>query len=387
MWKADFEFKYNDVKVYFGPGVLKKNFTSAVQGTRKALVLTSRSAARVSGALDDVFSSLKESQVDYVVFDKVTPNPYTSVVDSAVEVAENEGVDTVIAIGGGSVIDVSKVVSVLVGSGIKARDLFLGATVTARPLKLLVVNLTHGTGSEVDRFAVLTLEGTIEKRGLMVRYPDVSFDDPVYTVSLSRDQTLYTSLDAFYHAYESATAKRANLMVQTLAEAVVEIVAKYLGRTLSNPRDLEARTMLLYASMLAGICIDMTRGTHIVHALEHGFSGLKPELPHGAGLAILGPRSVYYVHKAVPEVSAKLLKHLDPGISPSPDDAERAAKAVENFQRTHGFEKKLSDYGVSERDFKPVLDFVERTIVERFSVNTPFQVTRQLLEDIAKRAL
>lgn len=387
MWNTNFKFKYGDVEVYFGPQNLRDNFPRHVQGQRKALIITSKSAARTSGALGDVVEALERQKLEYIVYNKVVPNPYTSAVDEAVRVAEEEAVDMVIAIGGGSVIDVSKAASLLIGTGIKARDLVLGKRPGFRGVKLVVINLTHGTGSEVNRFAVLTVDGTIEKRGFIARYPDASFDDPVYTVTLNREQTLYTSLDAFYHAYESATSKRTNLLVQTLAGEVVSLIAKYLGKALANLSDLEARTMLMYASMLAGICVDIASGSHLVHAMEHGFSGLRPELPHGAGLAILGPLIVYYTHKAVPEISAKLLKHLNPEIKPISEDAEKAMKTVEKFQMDHGFNKKLRDYGVVESDLDRVLDFIERTISERFSANIPFPVARQLIKEIAKKAL
>jgi len=387
MWSSKFSFKYGDVQVYFGPGSLVENFPNVIRGSRKALIVSSKSAARISGALSDVEKNLKEAGIEFLEYNKVTPNPSTSTVDEIVELIQNHGVDTIIAIGGGSVIDASKAASVLPGTGVKSRELVLGYRPSTRGLKLIAVNLTHGTGTEVDRFAVLTIHGTIEKRGFLIRYTDYSFDDPKYTTTLNYKQTLYTSLDAFYHAYESATAKRTNLLVQSLAETSVSNITKYLPRVLGNLGDLEARTMLLYSSMLSGICIDLTSGTHLIHALEHGFSGFKPELPHGAGLAILGPFVVYYTHKAVPEISARILRQLDPSVKPVSEDAEKAMKAVAEFQRSLGFQEKLSDYGVGEPDLKPILDFVERTVIERFSANIPFPVNRSMLEELARKAL
>jgi alcohol dehydrogenase class IV len=387
VWSKKFKVRIGEVDLYFGPGVLVENISRALEGVSKAMIVTSRSAAKVSGALRDVVSALVKSSIEYRVYDKVTPNPSTSIVDELLEELEVFNPSALIAIGGGSVIDTAKLASILYGSGLKTIDYILGAKPGSKGLKLIAVNLTHGTGSEVDRFAVVTISGTIEKRGMAVRYPDISFDDPVYTLTLSRDQTLYTSIDAFYHAYESATSNRSNLLVLSLAEESVKYITMYLRRVLENPKDLEARTMLLYSSMLAGICIDTTSGTHLIHALEHGFSGFKPELPHGAGLAILGPRIVYYTHKAVPEQSARILKHLDPSIKPISDDADKAMKAVKEFQDNHGFNKRLSDYGIAVSDLKQILDFVEKTIMERFGSNIPFPVDRGLLEEVVREAL
>jgi len=197
---------------------------------------------------------------------------------------------------------------------------------------------------------------------------------------------MYTTFDAFYHVYESATGRARNLYIATLAEEAVRKMKDYLKIALEDPRNLEARTNLLYASMLGGIAIDIG-GVHIVHSLEHGFSGLIPNLPHGAGLAIVGPYVAYYIHKAVPEESARILRILDPSIKPVSEDAEKAVKIIQEFQRKHGFEQRLSDYGIREVDLEKVVEFVEKTIRERYSVNLPLNIDKSTLLEIARRAL
>lgn len=387
MWSSVFKFRYEGVEVFFGPGSLREHFANRVKGYQRVLVVTSRSAARVSGALGDVEKTLRELGVYYTVYSSVKPNPDTSVANEVAELARAERAEAVVGVGGGSVIDVAKTASIIAKSGLRAEDLLFKRVQVAETLPLIIVNLTHGTGSEVNRFAVLTLSGTIEKKGFVAKYPTVSFEDPVYTTTLSYKQSLYTTLDAFYHAYEAATSKRANLLVVSLAEVAIANIAEYLRRALEKPGDLEARTRLLYASMIAGVSIDVAGGAHLNHAIEHGFSGLKPELPHGAGLALFGPVVVYYTHKAVPEVSARLLKYIDPSIKPVSEDAERAMKAVEEFQRSHGFNERLSDYGVERSDVERVVDFVVGSISERYHVMMPFPVSRELVIEIVERAL
>ncbi|MCD6300646.1 MAG: iron-containing alcohol dehydrogenase, partial [Staphylothermus sp.] len=134
------------------------------------------------------------------------------------------------------------------------------------------------------------------------------------------------------------TAKNTSPFVATLTEEAVKNIKAWLPKALDNPQDLEARYWLLYASMLAGIDIDAS-ATHIIHAIEHAISGLKPEIPHGAGLAILGPRSIYHTHKAVPQESARVLRQIDPTIKPVAKDAEKAEKTVKEWQKNLGFEK------------------------------------------------
>ncbi len=387
MWKNTFKFKYGEVEVFFGPGSLREYLASRIQRYRKILIVTSRSAARVSSALNDVERILRECSVDHVVYSNVKPNPYTDTANEVAQLARESSVEAIMGIGGGSVIDVAKTASIITKSDLRAEDLLVKRVQVSETLPLIIVNLTHGTGSEVNRFAVLTLSGTIEKCGFVAKYPTISFEDSLYVTTLSLKQTLYTTLDAFYHAYEAATSKRTNLLVLSLAETAVANIAEYLKKVLEEPGNLEARTKLLYASMLAGISIDIVGGAHLNHAIEHGFSGLKPELPHGAGLAMLGPMVVYYTHKVVPEISARLLRYLDPSIKPVSEDAERAMKVVEEFQRNHGFNEKLSDYGVEESDIDRVVDFIVRSINERYHIMIPFPVTREIIIKIVKSAL
>jgi alcohol dehydrogenase class IV len=387
MWRSIFRFKYGEVEVLFGPGSLREQLASRIRGYQRVLLVTSRSAARVSGALEDVERILREHSVDYTIYSGVKPNPDTTTANEVSELAKQSNVDCIIGIGGGSVIDVAKTASITAKCSLRAEDLLARRVQVSETIPLIVVNLTHGTGSEVNRFAVLTITGTIEKRGFVARYPTTSFEDSVYTTTLSVKHTLYTTLDAFYHAYEAATSRRTNLLVLSLAEKTIVNIAEYLGRALNNQRDLEARTMLLYASMLAGMSIDIAGGAHLNHAIEHGFSGLNPDLPHGAGLAMFGPMVVYYTHKAVPEFSAALLKHLDPSIKPVSEDAERAKRVVEEFQKKHGFNERLSDYSLDKQSAERVVDFILKAINERYYVMMPFPVTREVVVKIVESAL
>jgi len=125
--------------------------------------------------------------------------------------------------------------------------------------------------------------------------------------------------------------------------------------------------------------------THLVHAVEHVLSGLEPKLPHGAGLALLGPRVVYYTHKVQPETSAKLLKPINPYIKPVADDAERAMKSVRAFQERVGFKQRLGDYGFTEQDVPRVVEFLF-TKLKYMVEETPFPVTEDVVRDVVLSA-
>ncbi|MEZ0394702.1 MAG: iron-containing alcohol dehydrogenase [Desulfurococcaceae archaeon] len=378
-----FSIKYQETTLYFGEGALEKARGFFTGLTRVGIVTGARSA-ELSGALRDVLKILEELNISYTIFNEVTPNPFASQAERAAERFWREGVDAIVAIGGGSVIDTAKIASVIVVSGRRVKDLVAGY----RPrgsLPLLAVNLTHGTGTEVDRYAVATLDDTREKHGLSVKYPDTSVDDPRYTLTLSREQTIYTTLDAFYHAYEAATSTSTNPFVETLSTAAASIIASTLPLAVKDLGNLQLRSRLLYASMLAGISIDLA-STHINHAIEHALSGLKPELPHGAGLAMLGPRVVYYTHKARPAESASIVRHVNPYVKPIAEDAERAMKAVASFQESVGFKERLSNYGFTEQDVAKVVEYALKRL-SYMTVSTPFPVAEDVVKDIFTSAL
>lgn len=369
----EFQLRYGGTKLYFGERVVNR-LQKELPSVQHVTIVTGKESARRSGALEDVKNILKRRDIDFDVFDSIKPNPTVEMADELAEYVWKKSSDCIVAIGGGSVIDASKVSSLIASSGGCARDYLKGKTVKSE-LPLYVVNLTHGTGSEIDRFAVLT-DG-IHKIGISARYANVSFDDPRYTLTLPENQTIYTSIDAFFHAYEAITAKTTNMFVETLS---VE-AARLIGENLPREHGLEERKKLLYASMIAGISLDMSPA-HIVHAIEHALSGLNPKLPHGCGLAIVGARSIYWIHK-YSQHSKHVLEALTSTRIKSAEDAE---KAFGDFLKSTGFEEKLSDYGFGKDDFKRVEGIIFEDL-GYFLDRIDFNFTPEMLHDILEKSL
>lgn len=381
-----FTLRYGKTVVYFGFGALK-DLENIVNRCRRAYIVTSRTAARVSGALDDVESILRSSNTDYEIFDSIRPNPMEDSIESLADEIKKFNPEYVIAIGGGSVIDSAKVASALALCGGRVKDYVLGGKSIHSSKPVIAINLTHGTGSEVNRYAVVTLKDPKTKFGLASDhfYPIASFEDPRYTVSMPHKQVVYTSLDAFYHAYEAATGKNTSPYVLLLAEEIVKVIAQWLPIAVRDQKNLEARYWLMYASMLAGIAIDNSRA-HIIHVIENVLSGMNTGLPHGAGLAILGPTAAIYIHSAVPQYSYRVLRHLDPSITPSKDGAQKACEAIAKFQASIGFSEKLEDYGFSERDAEDVAGVALDVLGYGLRL-TPFDVDRDVVKTIYLRSL
>ncbi|MEM4528286.1 MAG: iron-containing alcohol dehydrogenase [Desulfurococcaceae archaeon] len=381
---STFSFRYQDTILYFGENALTKA-SWFIKQYRKVGLITGKQSAKISGALDDVLKLLNEHGVEYVVYNDISPNPWASQAERAGKLMWEEGVEAIIAIGGGSVIDVAKVASLIAIGGRNVKALVKGYR-PRRTLPLLAINITHGTGTEVDRYAVVTLDDNLEKHGLAIKYPDVSIDDPRYTTTLPRDQTIYTSFDAFYHSFEAGTATVRNYFVQALAYDSINTIVSYLPRLLGELQNVELRARLLYASMIAGIAID-NGSTHLNHAIEHTLSGLQPKLPHGLGLIITGPRFIYHTYRALPAESALLLKPLDPSLKPVSEDAEKASRVVKSFQESLGLTQRLGDYGFTENDVDKVVEYLMRGGLRYLHGNTPFPVTEDLIKDIVLNSL
>lgn len=372
--------------LYFGMNSLDK-VSNILSRYRRIYIVTSRSAAKVSGALDDVMEILNRYGVKYELFSSVTPNPLENIIENASEGAWRFGAEAIIAIGGGSVIDTAKIVSVISRCGGRVKDYVFGTRDFCGSLPLIAINLTHGTGSEVNRYAVVTLLEPKTKYGLASEYmyPLISIDDPRYTLSLPYNQTLYTSIDAMYHALEASCGRDSSPYVLTIAEEAIKNIVAWLPIALREPKNIEARYWLLYASMLAGISIDHSRA-HLIHAIENVLSGINTELPHGAGLAMLGPTAIKYLYRSRPKELHRLLRHIDPELKPSEDDAIKASRAIEEFQKGLGFNERLSNYGFRDEDIDRVIETVNKYLRYGLSL-APIEIRDDIIREIVGTAL
>ena len=371
-------------KLFFGVNAVKELKTYISR--RKMLIVTGRRSAKISGALDEAVEILKNVGAEYSVFSGVRPNPSIDDVLKIVKAYRDAGSDSLLAIGGGSVIDVAKATKLLITCGGDIKDYLYGRKKCgARDPPLYAINLTHGTGTEVDRWAVVTIPETKEKLGMEACYPDVAIDDPKYTVTLPRTQTIYVTLDAFAHAIESATSSTASPYVTLLSEEAIRYIVKYLPAVVDDPKNLEARYWLLYASMLAGISIDHA-GTHVGHAIEHVLSGINPNLPHGAGLGILYNALIKYFYKSCPEAMAKLLAPLNPALKPRSEDAEKAQQAYNAFLEKINFQESLGTYGFGLDDANTIADIAyDNPILGNWIKGSPIKIDKKDIAEIIKK--
>jgi len=399
MWEKDINI--NEIKeirsrstVYLGVGAITKIQDIAKdlknRGVDKLLIVTGHGSYKRTGAWDHVQKALAANSITYVHYDGVTPNPTTHEVDAAVKMGRDFGAKGVLAIGGGSAIDSGKSAAIMLKYPDKtAADLYEFKFAPDKAAPIVAINLTHGTGSEANRFAVVTLLEKNFKPAIAYDciYPLYSIDDPAFMTGLSEQQTRYVSIDAVNHVVEAATSKVASPFAIDLAISVVSLVAKYLPKVLKDPKDLEARYFLTYAALIAGISFDNGL-LHYTHALEHPLSAVKTDLTHGLGLAVLLPSVIKYIYADRPAVLAAVLAPIAHGLKGNKDEAEKAAKAVEKWLFSVGADKKLSDEGFKEQDVDKLVNlaFTTPSLDGLLSV-APNKATKEIVRAIYTESL
>ena len=399
MWKSDVDI--NRVvelrvkpNVYFGFGAINKIEEIArdlkTKGIDKILVVSGRNAYKSSGAWDVIEKALKANDIAYTNYAEVTPNPTADAVDAAAKQGKEFGAKAVMGIGGGSPIDAAKSVAIMLANeGVTARDIYEFKFIPEKAVPIIAINLTHGTGTETNRFAVVTIPETEYKPAIAYDciYPSYSIDDPALMMNLSPEQTIYVSIDAVNHSIEAATTKVASPLSISTAKECIELVAKYLPRINSNPNDKEARYFLLYASILGGVSFDNGL-LHFTHALEHPLSGVKPKLSHGLGLAMILPSVIKHIYPAKAKTLASLFSTIIPDLEGIPGEAEYAAVKIEEWLYSVGIKKKLSDEGFSEADIDKLvnLTFETPSLAGLISI-APVEGTKEVVKAIFTESL
>lgn len=293
-------------RMVFGQGVVQDAGASLALG-KKALIVTGRASARLSGALDDVLAVLPG---EYVIFDRVENNPSVETVIQGGALAKAEGCDYVLAIGGGSPLDAAKVMAVLAVNDAHPLELYQSGW-KKRALPIVAIPTTAGTGSEVTQYAVLTIEEEETKRGLggPDLFPQVAYLDPKYTESLPLDVTVDTAVDALSHLVESYLSKRATAASDLVALQGLALWGTAIPALRQGTVDLQTRDALLLASSLGGIAIAQT-GTTLVHALGYSLT-YYDGLPHGRANAVCMRAYLEYTQSVAPEKIDTVLELLE----------------------------------------------------------------------------
>ncbi len=376
-------------RIVFGEGALNKLPLLVKDLGKKAMIVTGKKSTKQSGVLDKVTKLLEEKGMETIVFDKVQPNPVSDDVDEAAQIAIKEKVDFLIGLGGGSAIDSSKAIAITAAMGGNFWDYVEvgGGKKPDKALPVIAIPTTHGTGTEADPFAVITNPRTKEKVGIgyNIIFPRVSIVDPTLMITLPKDQTAYTSMDAFYHSLEAFLNIGANVYSDTLALDSMKRIVVNLQAAYENGNDIYARTNLAWASTEAGITETLT-GVIANHAIEHGLTGFNPQLPHGLGLCITGPYLLEYIFDDCYERLSVLSKEV---FNVEEYDVKKSGRLfiekLYEFQNRFELNQKLSTLGFKEDQLEQIAQVAYKTM-KGVVVKSPKRMSENDLYQIIKRA-
>ncbi len=299
-----FEF-YAPTKVIFGEGTEARvaEQIRAFGGTKVLLHYGGKSAER-SGLIDRVKSYLEKEGLSYVTLGGVVPNPHLSKVREGIELCRNEGVDFLLAVGGGSVIDSCKAIGyALANPDTDVWDFYLGKTMPTACLPLGSILTIAAAGSEMSNSSVITNEETQEKRSCNTNYARAKFAimDPALTLTLPDYQTMSGCVDIMMHTMERYFTNGGNMeLTDEISEGLLRTVKKHAVILHNDPQNVDSRAEVMWASSLAHNdltgCGVVGRGDFTSHKLEHELGGFF-DVTHGAGLAAVWPSWARYVYK------------------------------------------------------------------------------------------
>ena len=271
-------------RVCLEPHALKNNASELGRLGKRCLVVTGKTSAAASGALDDLSEVFKSLGVAYEIFNEIEPNPSIHVCREGGRDAMAFGAEFVVGVGGGSAIDAAKAVAAFAANDMKSMAIY--DPLHNPPLPIVAIPTTAGTGSEVNGYAILTIPEMGIKRTYSspFAFPAAAFLDPRYTASLPYEQAISTALDAFCHCAESYFSPRSTPLTRALSVKGANLVWHGL-LALETKNAAEAiRTDLLTGAMLGGMCIAHT-GTGYPHPMGYNLT-LYRNVPHGVACAI-----------------------------------------------------------------------------------------------------
>ena len=328
-------------------------------GYSRVLVVSGQGHVVKSGLLKRVLDSLELAHVEFFELQGVRPNPEITSVRKGVEIAKQNNVDFILAIGGGSVIDCAKAISVGALYDGDPWDIYARPNPVKRntALPIGVVLTIPAAGSEASASSVLSNDelGLKTSHGGDHIRPKVAFMNPVLTMSLPAYQTAAGIVDMCAHLFERFCSSTQNTTVtDAVALALLKSIRTAATTLMLDPENYDARADIMWASTLAhnGIAGIGRDEDWTSHALEHEMSALRTEVTHGAGLAVIMPAWMMYVYPENPERFAQLGRELF-GLMPTGDinqDAKDAILCVKNFFVSLGMPSYMDDFGFTPQD-------------------------------------
>ncbi len=383
-------FSVHIPKTVMGPGAVN-SLGNIIQnfGAKKVLIVTDKGVME-AGLLNKIRMLLEKAKCKFDVFDGCLPNAPTSTIDECNQKARDGGYHLLIGIGGGSVMDSTKVVSVIAPSGMKAQDLINEGKGGKKVLPKILIPTTSGTGSEWGIGAMVTDDTNGLKKGLRIpqMWADAVIVDPELTLNLPQRITADTGMDALTHAIEGYVSARSSIVGDMLAETAIKLIADNLRLAyVEGQKHLEARHHLSIAASLALASI-MINGIGLAHAMDACIVE-RTHISHGAALTILLPHVMEFNLMAAPKKFGKIAELMGEKIEglPVTDATKKSVEAVRSLARDLDMILKMSDVGIMESDIPEMAKERFTAMSHVMETNNPRNVSREDIVRILRAAL
>jgi alcohol dehydrogenase class IV len=350
-------------------------------GGKKAIIITDRNLVK-AGLLEKPKQILARDKIDFDLFEDVEFEPTAGVVEKGRDIVRREGYDIVIGVGGGSVLDATKVIACLVKNEGTIQKYIGKDKIEKNGLPFILVPTTGGTGSEVSLNAMVSDETDGIKKLFSDRklFPDVALIDPFLTHSVPPKLTAYTGMDALCHAMGCYITRKANPLSDTLAIEAIYLISNHLRQAVRNGEDSVARYNLALGASI-GMIARINSGGGAVHGLSYPLTE-KYHFPHGKAIALIMPYVMEYnVSSAIPKfirIATAMGERVE-GLS-----EERAAKgaveAIKKLMKDTGILEPLREFGIKKEEFQEFADMVYQFSYRHIEAN-PRMLTR---EDIVR---
>lgn len=344
---------------------------------RKPLIVTGKYTAKSAAAAE-----LLKYAPDGVVFDGITGEPTVEMINAGVRAYHENSCDYVIGIGGGSALDSAKAVAAMSALSGNIAD-YMGREISGEFPPMVLIPTTAGTGSEATKFTIITDTGKDIKMLLKgdKLLPDLAVLDYSYTISSPKSVTAATGMDAFTHAIESYTSRKANPITDTFALSAMKRIFANLPTAYNEPENESAREQMLIAAYEAGVCINNASVT-LVHGMSRPIGALF-HVPHGISNAMLDIKCLGFAAEGATERFAAAARAV--GASDSPDDkaaAQDFLNALEKLCRTVEIPT-LAEYGIERGKFFAAMDkMADDALASGSPANTIREVTKQDILEI-----
>ncbi|MGE7169620.1 iron-containing alcohol dehydrogenase [Bacillus altitudinis] len=358
---------YNPTKLMFGKGQLDGLKSELARYGKRVLLVYGGGSIKKNGLYDKVISALNEAEADVFELSGVEPNPRLTTVQKGIDICQNENIDFLLAVGGGSVIDCTKAIAAGAEYDGNVWDIISKKTTPQKALPFGTVLTLAATGSEMNPDSVITNWETNEKYvwGSSVTHPAFSILDPEHTYSVPENQTVYGMVDMMSHVFEQYFHNVKNTPLQDrMCFAVLQTVIETAPKLLEDLQNYEHRETILYAGTIAlnGTLQMGYFGDWASHTIEHAVSAVY-DIPHAGGLAILFPNWMRHTLDHNVERFKNLMLNMFDIETEGKSDRDIALEGIDKlsaFWTSIGAPSRLADYDIGEDQLDKIADIAAK---------------------------